>query len=106
MPWAIKTSEIILGGNSRESEEQPCLRTCRDGKNQCSPAVLPKPHSFYLDPTENSATLGLNKISLVITRLGGRGTEQADESKEAEKAQSGEEQTFSSLMSSVTGQHA
>lgn len=29
---------------------------CREGENQTSPAVVPKPHMGYLNPTGNLAT--------------------------------------------------
>lgn len=38
----------------------------REGEGQSSPAVAPKPHLGYLDPTVNLTTQGLEKGSLVI----------------------------------------
>lgn len=38
----------------------------REGESQTSPAVVPKPHLGYLNPTGNLATQGLKKGSLVV----------------------------------------
>lgn len=78
-----------------------CMR--REGQSQTSPAVVPRPHLDYLDPKANAATQGLNKVSLLITRLGGREMKPADESREATKDKIGKEWSFSVLITSTTG---